>query len=44
MLTWAIAWVSVKLGGYNGIWFIAAIMGDVSIAYAVAGVFTGHPL
>lgn len=42
MLTWAIAWYSVRSKGYNGLWFIASIIGDVSIAYYIACAATGH--
>ena len=42
MLTWAIAWLSVKMGHYMPLMFIISACGDVGMAYYVACAVTGH--
>ena len=36
MLTWAIAWFSVKTEHYNGLWFMISMGCDVAIFYYIA--------
>jgi hypothetical protein len=39
MITWAVAWLMVKIGGDNGLWVMAGIIGDVIVSYNISSAF-----
>lgn len=36
MITWAVAWLMVKIKGNNGLWVVAGIIGDCVVAYNIS--------
>lgn len=40
MLTWAVVWLHTKIApSHNGLWIVAAIVGDVEIIHYIAEAF-----